>query len=187
MLVRPVTGQLQPAPAATCRLLAVRWQPCGSSRRSLAAPQAVPEALEAVEQEQWVACSELVQQRCGLDADAADAALLKAFGWKGQGFWRQERVKQVPCQEQVTAVLDYLASLGISDAHDLGPLLTAFPEALGLHVQLMEENVSVLREKWYMKGNVLLNSIKRKPRALGNNIDCEGTCAGLCTRCWAQF
>ena len=38
-----------------------------------------------------------------------------------------------------------------------------------------------------MKGKVLANSIKRKPRALGNIIDCEGTCAGLCTRCWAQF
>lgn len=49
----------------------------------------------------------------------------------------------------------------------------------------------VLRDKWYLKGATLTNAIKRKPRVLGNVINCteegEGACAGLCTRCWAQF
>lgn len=31
----------------------------------------------------------------------------------------------------------------------------------------------VLKDKWSMKGTVLLNVIKRKPRVLGNCIDCE--------------
>lgn len=55
---------------------------------------AVPEAaaeLDDAGREQWAAASALVQQRCGLDGEAADAALLKAFGWKGQAFWRQVR------------------------------------------------------------------------------------------------
>jgi hypothetical protein len=69
--------------------------------------------------------------------------------------------------------------------------VSTFPEALGLRVELMQENVQVLKDKWYMKGNVLTNTLKRKPKVLGNIIDCttqgEGSCAGMCTRCWAQF
>ncbi|EFN60127.1 hypothetical protein CHLNCDRAFT_133495 [Chlorella variabilis] len=143
--------------------------------------------LAPEQQEQWAACSEVVQQRCGLEAAAAESALLKAFGWKGQGFWRQERVKQCACQEQVAAALDFLSQLGIAEPADLGGLVSSFPEVLGLRVDVMEENVGILRNKWFLKGNVLINTIKRKPRVLGNLIDCEGNCAGMCTRCWAQF
>ena len=140
--------------------------------RAATVPEPVAAELDPAGLEQWAACAELVQQRCGLDADAADTALLRAFGWKGQGFWRQERVKEVPSQEQVDAALDFLAGLGIAEG-DLGPLVRTFPEALGLRVALMQDTVQVLRDTWHMKGSVLVNSIKRKPRVLGNCIDCE--------------
>lgn len=67
-------------------------QPC--AQQPAVAATAVPEAaaeLDAAGREQWAAASALVQQRCAVDAEAADAVLLKAFGWKGQAFWRQVR------------------------------------------------------------------------------------------------
>ena len=67
-------------------------RPC--AQQPAVAATAVPEAaaeLDAAGREQWAAASALVQQRCAVDAEEADAALLKAFGWKGQGFWRQVR------------------------------------------------------------------------------------------------
>lgn len=60
------------------------------SRLRSSATSTVPEAVtEASDREQWAACNQLVQQRCGASEDEANTALLRAFGWKGQGFWRQ--------------------------------------------------------------------------------------------------
>ncbi|KAL4421621.1 hypothetical protein ABPG75_010912 [Micractinium tetrahymenae] len=161
-----------------------------STAAAQAAAAALPEEaaeLSAEAHQQWAQCLALLQERCGLEGEAANAALLKAFGWKGQGFWRQERVKETPNPAQVTSALDFLAGLGLAEAADLQKLVQVFPEALGLRVEVMADNVQVLKDKWSMKGTVLLNAVKRKPRVLGNCIDCEGNCAGLCTRCWAQF
>lgn len=143
--------------------------------------------LSAEEQQQWVACAAILADRCGLEGDAADLALLKAFGWKGQGFWRQERVNEPPAAAHVSAVLDFVEGLGVNQPGELSKLVGTFPEVLALSLGLLQENVSVLRDKWSMRGAVLCNAVKRKPRVLANNLDCEGTCAGLCTRCWAQF
>ena len=112
-----------------------------------------------------------MQERCNLEQDAADAALERAFGWRGQAFWRQERVKQAPDAEQVAAALDYL--FGILDPADAANVVKSFPEALGLRIGLMAENVSVMQDKWSLKGRLLANALKRKPRVLGNCIDCE--------------
>lgn len=57
----------------------------------------------------------------------------------------QERVKQAPCPTQVAAALDFLAGTGIGEGADLGAVVTTFPEALGLRVELMQENVQVGR------------------------------------------
>lgn len=57
----------------------------------------------------------------------------------------------MPCPEQVAASLDFLAGLGISDAADVGPLVGGFPEVLGLRVEVMQENVDVLKKKWFLK------------------------------------
>lgn len=141
-----------------------------------AAARAVPEAaaeLEPAEQEQWGVCVELLEQRCGLTPAAADTCLLRAFGWKGQGFWRQERVQDVPCPDQIAAALDFLAGLGLAEGEEQGKVVSTFPEVLGLRVEVMQGNAAVLRDKWSMKGNVLVNAVKRKPKVLGNIIDCE--------------
>lgn len=65
--------------------------------------------------------------------------------------------------------------------------MQVFPEALGLDVQLMAGNVGKLQKTFFMKGAVLQKAILRKPRVLGSVVDCEGSCQGLCTRCFAQF
>ena len=52
-------------------------------------PEPAAAELDAEGRRAWGACAELLAARCGLDREAANAALLKAFGWKGQGFWRQ--------------------------------------------------------------------------------------------------
>lgn len=57
----------------------------------------------------------------------------------------QERVKQAPCPTQVAAALDFLAGLGIGEPAELGTLVATFPEALGLRVELMQDNVQVRR------------------------------------------
>ena len=109
-----------------------------------------------------------------MEAPAADAALAKAFGWRGQTFWRQERVRDPPCPEQVQQVLGWLgAELGIAEAADVRALLTVFPETLGLRVEALGSAVATLRTQWHLKGSVLTNAVKRKPRVLGNNFDCE--------------
>ena len=170
----------------------------GRQQRIALAAAAVPaEAaeLEAEGQQQWAAAAALLQERCGLEPEAADAALLKAFGWKGQAFWRQvrgwrgtagsphmpaaprpcslapprpllcqpaaaeaagfrvntacvstlccraqERVRQAPCPAQVASSLDYLEGLGVG-GEALGPLVAAFPEVLGLRLEVMQGNV----------------------------------------------
>lgn len=52
-------------------------------------------------------------------------------------------MKEAPCPQQVAAALDFLGGLGIGEAADLGALVAAFPEVLGLRVELMQENVQV--------------------------------------------
>jgi hypothetical protein len=136
----------------------------------------VPDAaaeLEPAGQEQWGVCVELLEQRCRLTPAAADTCLLRAFGWKGQGFWRQERVQNVPCPDQIAAALDFLAGLGLGEGEEQGKVVSTFPEVLGLRVEVMQGNAAVLRDKWSMKGNVLVNAVKRKPKVLGNIMDCE--------------
>lgn len=101
-------------------------------------------------------------------------------------------MKQCACQEQVAAALDFLSQLGIAEPADLGGLVSSFPEVLGLRVDVMEENVGILRNKWFLKGNVLINTIKRKPRVLGNLIDCEVRGGGALAHCtcnhrWAML
>lgn len=49
----------------------------------------------------------------------------------------------MPCPAQVAAALDFLEDLGIAGPEALGPLVSTFPEALGLRVELMQENVQV--------------------------------------------
>jgi hypothetical protein len=75
----------------------------------------------------------------------------------------------------------------ISTISLLAALIAKFPEVIGLDVELMEANVAKLQKAFFLKASALTGMIKRKPRALGVIVDCEGSCEGMCTRCFAHF
>ena len=135
----------------------------------------------------WAACRAALERRLGLEASAADAALARAFGWGGQAYLRRERVEEVPAVAVVDAALDLLTTEVGLDQETAAAVVSEFPEVLGLPGELMQQNIEVLRGKWFLRGAALARTIARKPRMLGVLIDCEGSCAGLCTRCWAQM
>lgn len=83
-------------------------------------------------------------------------------------------------------MLDFLASLGLSDA-DVAKVVSAFPQALGCELALLQANAETLRTKWFLKGRTLANTVVRKPQVLGSVVDCEGSCISECNRCWARF
>lgn len=134
----------------------------------------------------WAECASRLEG-LGLTPPQTETIMVKAFGWGSQAYWRHEKEGEAPALVQVDAVLAFLASLGIASEEDQAALVAKFPEVLGLEVGLMEENVAKLKSAFFLKGTALTGAIKRKPRALGVIIDCEGSCAGLCTRCFAQF
>jgi hypothetical protein len=88
-------------------------------------------------------------------------------------------VKQVPCPEQVSAALDFLVGLGISDAADLGPLVCGFPEVLGLRVEVMQENVDVLKKKWFLKVGGAHSAVMRGRELRGGGDRACGGANGL--------
>jgi hypothetical protein len=118
--------------------------------------------------------------------DRAPAALERAFGWASQLYWRGERVDEPPTLARVDATFAYLESLGI-DESCAAAMVGKWPELLTLGEERMAGNVGKLQEKFKMRGAVLAKSLQRKPRVLGATTDCEGNCAGDCTRCFAQF
>eukprot|EP00887_Chlorella_sp_A99_P002373 scaffold10.g2373.t1 len=159
-----------------------------------AALNAAPAALSPLEQleppasAQWLAARQLLEQELGLDAGAADGVLAEACGWCGQGYWRRERVRETPDPEALSACLAYLRGLDLTN-EDVAAVLAAQPEVAGLPLELMQRNVELLQSKWFLQpGKALAGALRRKPRMLGNLVDCseEGSCQGLCTRCWAQ-
>ena len=164
----------------------------GDAPATAAAASATLSPLEQLPpegQEQWLACRQLLQQELGLEGSAADRVLTQSCGWQGQGYWRRQRVKETPDAQALSARLDYLRGLGLS-SQDLAAALAEQPELAGLEVELMQKNVAYLQQRFFIKGRHLAAALRRKPRMLGILIDCseeqEGSCQGLCTRCWAQ-
>lgn len=96
-------------------------------------------------------------------------------------------IEQPPSLQSIQAAIEFLNTLGIEKSEDHASLIVKFPEVLALDVSLMNDNVSQLKSRFFLKGTALANAIKRKPRVLGAVVDCEGNCAGYCTRCFAQF
>ncbi len=193
-VVDPSTTNRGPHPAhcsqrpASVRLLAPRTRPSHRPQRCAAAEKATFSVadLPADTAAAWADCAARLET-LGLEPAAAETALVKAFGWGSQVFWRHEKEGEAPALEQVEAVLAFLASIDIASEADQAALIGKFPEVLGLEVTLMEENVAKLQKAFFMKGAALTGTIKRKPRALGVIVDCEGSCQGLCTRCFAHF
>lgn len=164
------------------------WRPQRPLQRCAAAEQAtfsvgeLPEATQTAWQECAVRLADL-----GLDAEETEKVLVKAFGWGSQAYWRKEKINETPDVDQVHEVLEFLSSIGISSEADQIALITKFPEVLGLDVEIMQENVTKLQKAFFLKGPALTGTLKRKPRALGVIVDCEGSCQGMCTRCFAHF
>eukprot|EP00798_Chlamydomonas_sp_ICE-L_P013546 gene13546-19416_t len=156
-----------------------------ASSSGLPTVEDVRPALSAEELEEWEKCLVALE---GLDLphEEAERILAKGFGWLGQGYWRSEKVNEPPTLEHVTAKLAYLQDdLGIQGA-DLISVLKKFPETLGLSLEdLLKPNMQRLEKEWFMKGAILTKALIRKPQTMGLSVDCEGTCQGLCSKCWA--
>lgn len=112
--------------------------------------------------------------------------LRKAFGLIHSPYWGEEKKKEVPRNEMVNEVLEYLKGLGLSD-DDLHKLLKKFPEVLGCDLDEVKTNVTTLEREWGIKGKTLRNLLLRNPKVLGYNVDCKGDCMAQCTRCWVRF
>lgn len=159
------------------------------ARRSLPIPLAagtrdtIPETSVAA----YDSCVGLLTELGMAEADA-EKAILTAFGHGSQLYWRQEKVKEAPEPEVVATTLVFLEErLNLEAAEDKLVVIKKFPELLTIDPALMEENLAKLTDRFNMKGTMLTNSIRRKPRVLGATTDCAGDCAGDCTRCFAQF
>jgi len=67
-------------------------------------------------------------------------------------------------------------------------LIKGFPEILACDLESrIRPNMEYLEKSFFLKGKHRIKAILRKPKILGNIIDCEGDCKGECSRCWSQF
>lgn len=135
-------------------------------------------------------CCSALQDQLGLTQGESETVIVKAFalGPKRSPYWRDEKDKETPDLDQIDAALEFLdQKVGISSPTDQAQVVRLFPEVLGLSTDLMQSNVDQLQSRFFLKGAALSGAVKRKPRALGCIVDCEGSCEGFCTRCFAQF
>lgn len=117
----------------------------------------------------------------------ANQVLAKSYGWAPSPYWGEEKSKVMPDPVSVQKTLDFLRSLGLSEA-DVPVFLKKFPEALGCLVEEeMEKNVKILEKDWGISDTTLRNLLLRNPKVLGYNVDCKGDCMAQCTRCWVRF
>ena len=80
-----------------------------------------------------------------------------------------------------------MRGIGLDD-EDLKSLIRQFPEFLAFDLATrLKPNVDYLQKNFFLKGPHRIKAILRKPKALGNVIDCKGDCQGQCTRCWCQY
>jgi hypothetical protein len=128
---------------------------------------------------------------------AARRHVARAFGWASQAYWRHAVVCAAPEKKRVLAALAFLCEpeqegnesgpLGLSAA-EAAEVLKSFPELLFLDAQTrLGANAAQLRRQWRLEGGVLRGAVGRNPRALGYDVDCQGSCVGDCHRCWARF
>lgn len=89
---------------------------------------------------------------------------------------------------QIRSRVEYLEQeVGLKES-DLATTVKNFPEVLGLGLEeRIIPNMEYLEKTYFLKGPVKAKVILRKPRIIGNVLDCGGDCQGECSRCWAQF
>ena len=134
----------------------------------------------------WESVKSLVTE-LGLDEDQAEKTMVKAFGWGVQSYWRESKINEVPSFEDVEERLDFLVEIGVP-SEKLIDLVTKVPEIIGVPIELLKENVEYVEKNYFMKRSTrnFTNYVLRTPQALGNNVDCAGTCVGECNRCWVR-
>jgi len=92
-----------------------------------AAPEAGPSEAASIEQQpEWEAAVSMVEG-LGFQRPQAEMAVAKAFGWKGQAFWRHQKVEEEPSIDQISAALAFLGALGLSQA-DITKVVKTCPE-----------------------------------------------------------
>lgn len=129
-----------------------------------------------------------------MNDDDVDAMMEKAFGWRGQGYWRNTKVREVPTAADVTARVAFLESIGVTTRAsecDLAKIVKKQPEILACDVEQLTAATEHIEKNYFMKRDTrnFVKYVVRVPQALGNNLDCAGegkACLGECNRCWAR-
>ena len=135
----------------------------------------------------WASAKAVVME-LGFDDDNADRVMQKGFGWAKQDYWRNEKVKEIPDMDEIEKRIQFIESLGVArDKIDV--IVNKFPEILAMDIDgVMKPAVEHIEKNFFMKRGTtaFAKYVIRVPQALGNTIDCEGTCVGDCNRCWVR-
>ena len=135
----------------------------------------------------WASAKAVVME-LGFDDDEADRVMQKGFGWAKQDYWRNEKVKEIPDMDEIEKRIQFIESLGVArDKIDV--IVSKFPEILAMDIDgVMKPAVEHVEKNFFMKRGTtaFAKYVIRVPQALGNTIDCEGTCVGDCNRCWVR-
>ena len=83
----------------------------------------------------WESCRSILVGELGMDEDKADKTMIRAFGWGGQTYRRNEKVEEVPEVEDVEARIAYLLEIGIELPDLAEKVLGKVPEVLGCDVE----------------------------------------------------
>ena len=135
----------------------------------------------------WASAKALVME-LGFDDDEADKVMQKGFGWGKQDYWRNEKVREIPDMDEIEKRIQFIESLG--EARDkIDVIVGKLPEILAMDIDgVMKPAVEHIEKNFFMKRGTpaFAKYVIRVPQALGNTIDCEGTCVGDCNRCWVR-
>ena len=135
----------------------------------------------------WASAKALVME-LGFDDDEADKVMQKGFGWGKQDYWRNEKVREIPDMDEIEKRIQFIESLGVArDKIDV--IVGKLPEILAMDIDgVMKPAVEHIEKNFFMKRGTpaFAKYVIRVPQALGNTIDCEGTCVGDCNRCWVR-
>lgn len=123
----------------------------------------------------------------GCTEEEATTVVERAFGWGSQLYWRGSKKNEVPNLEAVEANVQYVKEM-MGKESNFQKVLKGFPEILALPLEGPEPSLKYAFEfiasDWRMSGPAMQMTVARKPKILGNEVDCRGNCAGLCHRCW---
>jgi hypothetical protein len=134
----------------------------------------------------WAASKALIME-LGFDDEQADLLMQKGFGWLKQDYWRNEKTREIPNYDEIEKRLQYIETLGVSRDR-IDTIIEKIPEILAMDLEVMSSAVDHIEKNFFMKRGTpaFAKYVCRVPQALGNTVDCEGTCVGDCNRCWVR-